>query len=282
MTRRLGLPDARLIEIVSLMKSLDPHVKLPSSTTASVPALERGLDVLELLSREPAGLGISDLSAALALPKNAAFRIAHTLVARGYLLRDEATKRFRLSAKMLTVGQPRTGDVSLVEVALGPMRSLRDQTKETVQLGLRIGEEGVIIEQVAGLHPLRIAVDPGLRFPLHNNAPGKVLLAFQPEPERAALVARLPLVRSTNRTITSGAELIKECERVVAQGYGTDFGEADEGIHCVAAPVVGRHRALAAVLWVSAPARRMPKESFAAMGRQVMAAAAEVSRRIEA
>ena len=264
------------------MKSLDPHVKLPASTTASVPALERGLDVLELLSTEPGGLGITDLSAALALPKNAAFRIAHTLVARGYLLRDESSKRFRLSTRMLTVGQPRTGKVSLVEVALEPMRSLRDATKETVQLGLRTGEEGVIIEQVAGLHPLRIAVDPGLRFPLHNNAPGKVLLAFQPEAERTELASGLKLVRSTNRTITSNADLLAECERVIAQGYGTDFGEADEGIHCVAAPILGRHGALVAVLWVSAPARRMPKESFAAIGRQVQASAAEISRRIEA
>jgi IclR family acetate operon transcriptional repressor len=252
------------------------------SPVASVPALERGLDVLELLSSEPGGLGISELSAALLLPKNAVFRIAHTLVARGYLLRDEASKRFRLTTKMLTVGQPRTGDVSLVEAALGPMRGLRDATKETVQLGLGIGEEGVIIEQVAGLHPLRIAVDPGLRFPLHNNAPGKVLLAFQPEKERAELASRLKLVRSTNRTITSSAELLMECERVLAQGYGTDFGEADEGIHCIAAPILGRHAALLAVLWVSAPARRMPKESFAAIGRQVRAAAAEISRRIEA
>jgi DNA-binding IclR family transcriptional regulator len=253
---------------------------MPAPAT-SVPALERGLDVLELLSTEPAGLGISDLSAALALPKNAAFRIAHTLVARGYLLRDEATKRFRLSTKMLTVGQPRTGDVSLVEMALGPMRSLRDQTKETVQLGLEIGDEGVIIEQVAGLHPLRIAVDPGLRFPLHNNAPGKVLLAFQPREERSETVTRLKLVRSTGRTITSSADLLKECEHVVAQGFGTDYGEADEGIHCVAAPIVERRGLLVAVLWVSAPARRMPRDSFPTVARLVKAAAADISRRIE-
>src|SRR3954466_1921067 len=99
---------------------------------------------------------------------------------------------------------------------------------------------------------------------------------------RSRLIDRLDLIRSTHRTSTDRSDLLKECERVVAQGYGTDFGEADEGIHCVAAPIMGRHGALAAVLWVSAPARRVPKDSFAAIGRQVKEAAATISRRIEA
>jgi DNA-binding IclR family transcriptional regulator len=39
------------------------------------------------------------------------------------------------------------------------MRELRDECRETVQIGRRFGDEGVILEQVEGLHPLRISVD---------------------------------------------------------------------------------------------------------------------------
>ena len=228
-----------------------------SADAGPVPAVERALDIIEFLSGRPVGSTLSELSLALELPKNAVFRIAHTLVARGYLARDEKTLRFRLTSRLMALGQPRRGDMSLVECALDAMRWLRDETRETVQLGVLAGAEGVIVEKSEGLHPVRIAVDVGLRFKLYNNAPGKVLLAFQPGGEREKLLAALELAPQTPRTITDLAELRRECQRVVAQGFGTDWAEADEGIHCVAAPVFFHHAQLAATVWVSAPSRRM-------------------------
>lgn len=250
------------------------------TATTSVPALERGLDVLEALSQVSEGLGISELAARLSLNKNAVFRITHTLTDRQYLERDPLTKRFRLSTKFLALGLPQVGDVSLVEEALPLMRDLRDETRETIQLGIRVGDEGVIIEQVSGLHPLRIAVDVGLRFPLHNNAPGKVLLAFQNPQDVEATIERIPLTEDTPRTITDPDELKTECERICNRGYATDFAEADEGIHCVASPILDREEKLLAVVWVSAPSKRMPKSLFAGVGKQVLQCAEEISGRL--
>lgn len=240
--------------------------------------MDRALEILEHLGRASGGLTLSELSQELGLPKNAVFRITRSLQARGYLERDERTRSFRLTPKLLSVALPRRADRSLVGAALEPMRSLRDQLRETVQLGLGIGEEGVIIEKFEGLHPLRIAVDVGLRFKLHNNAPGKALLAFRPPAAREALIKSLELTAHTSRTITSRRELSKECARIVANGYATDFGEADDGIHCVAAPVFGSHEQLVAVVWISAPSRRLPRESFAEVGRQVILTADNISK----
>lgn len=250
------------------------------AATTSVPALERGLDVLELLSQVPEGLGISELATRLVLNKNAVFRITHTLMARNYLERDPLTKRFRLSTKFLTLGLPQIGDVSLVEAALPVMRALRDETRETVQLGLRVRDEGIIIEQVSGLHPLRIAVDIGLRFPLHNNAPGKILLAWQSTSDLEETIERIPLTQDTTRTITDPKSLRQECDQVRQRGYATDYAEADEGIHCISAPVLGQDTQLIAVLWVSAPSKRLPKGMFSSVGKQVMLSADEISRRL--
>ncbi|MFK7778087.1 MAG: IclR family transcriptional regulator [Gimesia sp.] len=248
--------------------------------TTSVPALERGLDVLELLNQVPEGLGISELATRLSLNKNAIFRITHTLTDRNYLERDPLTKRFRLSTKFLTLGLPQVGDVSLVEEALPFMRELRDTTRETVQLGIRVGDEGVIIEQVSGLHPLRIAVDVGLRFPLHNNAPGKILLAFQDLEDVKLTISRIPLTADTPRTITDSDVLFEECEWIRNHRYASDYAEADEGIHCVAAPVFKNDEKLVAVLWVSAPSKRMPKSMFVSIGKQVLQCADEIAERL--
>lgn len=244
------------------------------------PAVERALEILEHLARHASGLTLSDLSAQLELPKNAVFRITNTLRERGYLARDGRTMRFTLTEKLVRVSQPRVEKKGLIEISMDSMRELRDATKETVQIGRRLGKEGVILEAVEALHPLRISVDPGLRFPLYNNAPGKLLLAHLPPKERKAMIEDLDLEPCTPRTITDRRELERECGRILEQGYSTDFAEADEGIHCVAAAILDPHGQAVATVWVSAPSKRMPRSSFAEIGRQVRATGDKISERL--
>lgn len=95
-------------------------------------------------------------------------------------------------------------------------------------------------------------------------------------------IQRLKLPRFTARTITTKEALRQECEHVVKLGYGTDWGEADEGIHCVAVPVFDRPNHLLAVIWASAVAGRMPKARFPKVAVEVMKAAHEIERRLRA
>lgn len=244
------------------------------------PALDRGLAILEILDHSREGMTLTELSQAIDSPKNSAARLLQTLIARDYVSKEEVGGRFRLTGKLLRLGQPRFADVSLVECALGPMRALRDALGETVQLGIPIGDEGVIIEQVESTRAVRICVEIGLRFRLHNNAPGKVLLAFQHPKSRETTIRRLKLDRFTERTITGRHQLREECEAIVTNGYGTDWGEADEGIHCVAAPLRDRHNQLVGTIWASGIAGRMPKTAFPSVAAEVMKAAAEIERRL--
>ncbi|WP_422926313.1 IclR family transcriptional regulator [Singulisphaera sp. PoT] len=247
---------------------------------AASPAVRQAFAIVECVAAEIDGLTLTEISERLELPKNAVFRITRTLGGLGYLDRETDSLRFRLTNKFLTLGQPRGSSKSLAECAFPAMRTLRDSCKETVQVGVRSEDSGVIVEVLDGLYPLRIAVSPGLRFKLHDNAPGKCLLAYLPESDRAELIDRLELPPSTSRTITDRKRLRLECDRIVARGFATDEAEADEGIHCLAAPIFDRHRQAFATIWVSSPSRRMPEESFAATALLVMESAAEISQEL--
>ncbi len=120
-------------------------------------ALDRGLAVLEALDARPEGMSLSEISRVIGSPKNSTSRLVQTLMVRGYVERDEATMIIRLTGKLLRLGHPRAGRVSLVECALEPMRALRDAVGETVQLGIPIGDEGVIIEQVESTQAVRFS-----------------------------------------------------------------------------------------------------------------------------
>lgn len=248
------------------------------SSPGSAPALDRALDILELLSTSRAGLTLSELSEQLQLPKNSVFRLTQTLLARGYLDRNSESLAFQLTGRLLKLALPRWNGYSLPALSRSSMIALRDKTRETVQLGVLSGSEGVIIDQVEGLEPLRIAVDLGLRFTLHNNAPGKLLLAFLPPEQRVSALAKMKLPASTPRTITTKKELLLECERIVEHGYATDYAESDEGIHCIAAPIYTPDQNVVGTIWVSGPAKRLPKTRFRELGSEVCEASDRISQ----
>lgn len=248
-----------------------------SRKTTGVPVLERALGLLEHLSRCPAGVPLSGIARALGIPKNTTYRMLNTLCARGYVSRNEAELTYRLTRKPATLVYSSARDGGLIEAALGPMRALRDRVKETVVLSILDGGEGIVLEQVPGLHAFRFVCDPGARQPLHASASTKAMLAYCEPEARKAQLADVSFPRLTEATITSAAAFRRELDAVRARGYGIDRGEAMRGVHCVAAPVLDRHRRPVAAITVTGPDERLGEKDFPKVGKWVRACARAIS-----
>lgn len=246
---------------------------------AQVPALQRGLAVLELLAATPAGLTLVEIHTALDLPAASAFRITAALEQLGYLARDPASKRFTLTRKLLLLGQPRGSGLTLIEASIDAMRRVRNETSETTQLCCLADHECVVLEQLASLHPFKYIVDLGSRPPAYCAAPGKAMLAFLPEKDRDAAIRKLDLKRHTARTLTSRAAFAAELEKIRVQGYAVDHGEHFEGIHCVAAPLLDHHGCQIAALTIAGPSERLPANRFHELGQLMIAAASDAARK---
>jgi DNA-binding IclR family transcriptional regulator len=247
----------------------------------SVPNLDRALSILETLSAAPTGLTLSELAAALEIPTNSVFRISRTLEERGYLERNETTKKFQLTQKLLRLScAPAAGERSLTESALETMRSLRDQTLETVLLGTISGAEGIVIEQVPGRHLFRFCVDVGVRFELHTAAPGKAMLAAMPAGEAEALMDQMPFTRFNPRTITERTAFEAELECTRVRGFGVDEGEEREGAHCVGSVILDRQGWPVGAIWLTGPSSRLPASRFASVGALVREAARSISNKL--
>jgi DNA-binding IclR family transcriptional regulator len=257
-------------------------MNISSTATArhNVSNLLRGLDTMELLLQSPEGLGVSDISRALDIPVNAAFRIASALVERGYLLKDDQAKTFTLSARLVTMGYRIGNRNGLVETAMPLMRELRDEIKETVVLCIMAGRGCIVLDSVPGLHMFRFTVDPGAQAALHASAQGKVLMAFLPDSERKTFVAGIELPRFNERTITSRKKLQQELTRVREQGYAFDVAEAHDGVHCVAAPVLDARGYPAAALTTTGPSDRLTKDKLKPLGEMMQDYALQISTRL--
>tara|TARA_R110002111_G_scaffold191869_2_gene258215 strand:+ start:28978 stop:29766 length:789 start_codon:yes stop_codon:yes gene_type:complete len=245
-----------------------------------VPNLDRALKILEYLADRLEGVTMSDVGVALEIPKNSSFRILNTLLAHGYVLRDDKTQKFRLSAKFLKLGSKGTGAEQLLENAFDVLRRLRDETGETTLVGRLIDREGVVLGQVGSNHPIKVFVELGTRFPLHVAAPAKVMLAFLPAAEQKVMLSQLTLKKYTERTITSLSKFKSEIQQARERGYAVDWGEEVEGINCVAAPIFDHSGYPIAAIWITGPETRLTHLKFEHLGSQVMQHASEISERM--
>lgn len=240
--------------------------------------LERALALLEALREQPDGWTLSEAARSQGLPRNTAYRILNTFLARDYVRRDGTTLRFVLSRRLAGMACDSAREAGLLDHALPALRRLRDATGETAVLSILDRGEGLVLAQAQGVHPFRFVCDPGTRQAVHASAPTKALLAQMAPAERKAAVAGIRFRRLTARTLCTRRGFEAELERVRRAGYAVDLAEALDGVHCVAAAVLDGQGRPVAALTVTGPADRLTAAEFAKVGSMVRREAAFVSR----
>ncbi len=245
-----------------------------------VPILDRTFDLLELLSKHPEGMTLTAMTESLKMPKNSVFRIATTLALRGYAERDEATKIYRASRKLLSLGHAAVGGERLIQAAAPILIALRDATEETALLGTLAGNHGVVLDQVPSSHPVKVVVEIGHAFPLHTAAPAKAMLAHWEPEARKAFVQQMKFTKHTRHTITGANAYLAALEQVRARGFALDRGEESETFACVAAPVFDQRGQAIAALWISGPSDRLSLGRMEKLGPKVKQFADHLSQRL--
>jgi DNA-binding IclR family transcriptional regulator len=247
-------------------------------TDYHVPNLVRAIKIIELLAERSAGLTTAQITELLNIPRNSVFRITSTLLEYDYLVRDEDSKAFQLSKKLLTMGYAALSEESLIEKSLEGMRHLRDKYKETIPLGILNGHEGLVIEEVPGLHSFRYVLEPGRRFHLHTAAPAKAILAFLPNEERDRIIKQIKFNRFNENTVKNKTEFLKVLQETRNRGYSIDHAEEIEGMHCIGAPVFNRLAYPIAAIWITGPSIRIKEKEFSAIGKDIKKTCLKISK----
>ena len=242
---------------------------MSGSNNFKVPNLERGLEILEHLVEQEQEVSQKEVAEHLGFPANSTMRIMNALEHHGYVVRNPANKKYRLSGKMGSMQSRSALQKNLMQHAIGRMEQLRDKLKETVVITIISNGEGVILEQVQGLHPFRFVCDPGIRQPLHATASCKVIMAYMNADELDELMEGIEYTRYTSNTIRSDTALRKELKRIREVGYAADRAELAEGIHCASAAIIDRGGRPVASVTVTGPSFRMSLEDLPAIGEVV-------------
>jgi DNA-binding IclR family transcriptional regulator len=249
----------------------------PATGAATTRTLLRGLEVIEALSGVDAvGTGPSAIGEAIGLDRGTVSRLLRTLVSAGWVRQDVATRRYRLSSKILRLAANVRVHLDLRVAAAPYLPRMRDQLGETVHLGVMEDLGVVYLDKLESPSSIQLVSRVGQVMPLHTTALGKAILAALPDVERDARIARMDFAPRTDRTITSAAAFREEIEITRSRGYAIDDRENEPLGACVAAAIVGPSRRPVGAISVSGPHYRI-RGRFEEIGRVVRSTAEDVA-----
>jgi IclR family transcriptional regulator, blcABC operon repressor len=226
------------------MAAADPAVSPPAAQSpaatarAVVPALDRGMRILQLLADSPQrAYSLSEIAQLLGIPKSTAFNICAALT-EGQLVR-RARDGFQLGRGLLELGSAYAASVNLVAEFYDVCREVPPDLGAVIQLAVLDEDlQAVYLAHQDCGSGLRLGLGGmvGRRVPANCTAGGKMLLALLPPAECDARLRRLdPLPRVTRRSVTSRPRLMREIATARDTGYAFDEDGAILGLSCVAA-----------------------------------------------
>jgi DNA-binding IclR family transcriptional regulator len=251
-----------------------------ATKTPSVPALQRGLAILERIANSRRGLTFAQLARFFDFPKSSVHTLVLTLEREGYLQRDDATGRYMTGRKLVHIAGMTLDGLVVRERAAPLLRTLVADTGMTAHLAVLDRHEVTVVAKVdrPGVH--RIATWVGKRMDVHCTSLGKCLVAHLPDEQVDRLINDRGLLRHNEHTIVSPERLKQELARTRAIGYAVDDEEEELGGRCVGAPVWDRDGRVVAAVSVAGGIDQINADTLATIAAQVMAAAMAISKEL--
>lgn len=216
-----------------------------TETTASyaTPALDKGLDILELLAHERDGLTKSEVARGLGRTVSEIFRMLLCLERREYIARV-SDDRYVLSLRLFQLVQEHPPTERLLSEALPRMHAAVEHLQQSCHLGVLDSARVVIIAQANAPDAVGFYVKPGSSVDLMEASTGQVILAHLPRENRARVLDEWQ--KETGRQMP--AELARHLDRIHRRGYEKRASYQVRGIINVSYPILdAQGRAVAGI-----------------------------------
>lgn len=168
--------------------SVPPEAENDDKASYAAPALEKGLDILELLAEVGEPLSTRTIAEQLRRSKSEIFRMVFVLQQRGYLEREPGTDRLALSRRLFDLGIRTPGGKQLTSAVLPLMERFSEESGQAAHLVVLSRAQTVVLATTSGHLDASVIVRPGYGRPALEANSGLLILAFQSEARRRALM----------------------------------------------------------------------------------------------
>ncbi len=191
------------------------------------PALDKGLDILELLAQQPQGLTRAEIVKEMDRSASEIYRMLERLVARQYVTRSIAGDRYALSLKLFALANIHPPLNRLINQALPVMDAFARQAEQSCHLGVYDRGNVLITSQINSPRGWSFSLHRGARVGLLDTASGHVLLAFSDadnaarmRAEHTAVDGEVPITEAKLQATLGSIRKAGFLERDSQQSYG--------------------------------------------------------------
>lgn len=223
--------------------------------------IEKTMLILETLALN-GSCRASEITKVLGVHRSSAYRMLGSLVQLGYVLHHEESGHYSLSRKMESFTDSGSTWGWLKSLADPYLQQLYEQVNETMHLAVLHNNEISYLSKWESNKSLRVVVQSqaGGHAPLYCTGLGKMLLAGQEKEERERIVEDIELKPFTETTIKTKEELSAELKKISTDLVSFDNEEHEEGVSCVAVPLLNKEGDIIAAISITVPTLRMTDE----------------------
>jgi DNA-binding IclR family transcriptional regulator len=223
----------------------------PRRSRYAAPALEKGLDILELLAAVSEALTHSEIASRLGRTIPEVFRMLVCLEERGYISRTGPDERYQLTLRLFEIVHRHHPLQRLIAQARPLVQQVASNVGQSCHLAMLNHAEVVVVAQFDAPGIMGFSVRLGANIDLLNTASGHVILAFQSDEVRARALAAWRL--RSERPIPAG--LYGHLSQIRRRGYEELASYQVQGVVNISYPILNQHREAIAAMTVPFLAR---------------------------
>lgn len=198
------------------------------------PALDKGLDILELLSQQPGGLTRGEIVKAMGRGPSEVYRMLERLVARDYVSRSREGDRYALTMKLFALAHRHPPVRRLVDRALPLMDAFAREAVQSCHLVIPERDAAIVVAHSSPPGNWEFGIRIGAQIDLLATGSGRTLLAFQSEGERAEMLARW----AGNDLVKTYDGMWAELAQVRSAGHRIGQSAQIKGIDDISVPIL--------------------------------------------
>lgn len=197
------------------------------------PALDKGLDILELLAAASAPMSIAEISEGIGRSRGEIFRMLQVLEERDYIARGENDSSYAITPRLFRLGMEQPPVKSAIETAFPIMHRLADEVDQSCHLVVPSREQMVVVARVDPPGEIGLVVRVGHRRPISQSASGLVLLAYQNDETRE----RWLQVIEQDEPELDRKKLLRAIRQIRTRGHAISPSHVVDGITDLSAPI---------------------------------------------
>ncbi len=211
--------------------------------SANIKSLDTAIDIIEYLYQNGKSMSINEISKGLGLYKSTVHRMLNTMKQRGYIYQNKNDLKYGIGSRFYSIGLLLTDKLAIFDMLQPHAWKLSEKYNECIHISVPdffsqdCPKQISVLKANAGDNVLNATPPLGIPSYAHCSASGKCLMAYAGD-DYLNRYRGCKLKKFTDNTITEWADMEQELSKIRKHGYAVDMGELEEGLMCIAIPMI--------------------------------------------